>query len=133
MGTKRSPALNFAKFASISPIVATRIVSAILLGETPSRAAASNLGTTRSSGRLMDASAATLLKPGTWRKAPSSLPTASLSWSPSCDRTENDSSRSPRSLTYQARVSGMSASFLEMMPLSCFCVSLRSVLGTRWM
>ena len=114
----------------MSPMVATRIVSAILLGATPRRAAASNFGTTRSSGRSIDASAATFLKPGTWRSAPSSLRTASFSSSPLCDSIENDSSRSPRSLTYQARVSGTSASLSEMIVLIVFCGSARSVFGT---
>ena len=117
IGTRRSPALNLARLASMSPMVATRIVSAILLGATPRRAASSNFGTTRSSGRSIEASAATLMKPGTWRSAPSSLRTASFSSSPLCDSIENDSSRSPRSLTYQARMSGTSASLSAMMRL----------------
>jgi len=102
MGISRSPTVYLARLKSASPIVATRIVSAICSGATPSRAA-------------------------------SSRPMAASSSAPLRDSIEKASSRSPRSFTYQARLSGISPSLVAMMPFSCFCDSVRSDFGTSVM
>ena len=129
IGTSRSPALNLARLASTSPMVATRTVSAIVSGATPRRAASSSFGTTRSSGRSSERVGGDVREAGHLAQRAFELAHRVVQRSPSCDSIENDSSRSPRSLTYQARVSGTSASLSEMIALIVFCGSARSVLG----
>ena len=129
IGIRRGPSRNLARFSGASPSVAIRTASAIASVVTPKRAASSLRGVTRISGRSTPALAATLAKPGRCRIAPSSPATACASATGSSPSTVTDSSRSPRSFTYQPRRSGMSARRRDSTSSICFWLSARSPFG----
>ena len=64
IGTCRSPTSNLARLAPMSPMVAMRTASEMASVETPSSAAMSVIGTTRSSGRSSSAVETTLASSG---------------------------------------------------------------------
>ena len=64
IGTCRSPTSNLARLAPMSPMVAMRTASEMASVETPSSAAMSVIGTTRSSGRSSSAVDTTLASSG---------------------------------------------------------------------
>ena len=109
IGTCRSPTSNLARLAPMSPMVAMRTASEMASVETPSSAAMSLIGTTRSSGRSSSAVETTLASSGmrlawlvssaaAWRDGGASRPeTTSCSW------------RWPLSCRNQKRMSGTPA------------------------
>ncbi len=115
----------------MSPMVAMRTASEMASVETPSSAATSVIGTTRSSGRSSSAVDTTLASSGmrlAWlvrsaaareTSAPSRPETTSWNW------------RWPLSFRNQKRMSGMSASCAPMASRTWSWVSLRLSLGAR--
>ncbi len=112
-GAAGSPVFSLARLASTSPMVATRIVSEITSVVTPRSAARSRRGCTKSSGRVRPVDGATLMKLETRRMPFSSEAAPCASSSGFGPVTVIESSRSPRSLTYQARTSGTVADDLR--------------------
>ena len=132
MGTSRSPALNLARLASMSPMVATRIVSAILLGRDAEARGDIELRHDAQLRPVDRGVGGDVLEAGHLAQRAFELARPRRSALRRCaTASRSDSSRSPRSLTYQARVSGISASLSEMIALIAFCGRARSVFGTR--
>nr|WP_052120341.1 hypothetical protein [Inquilinus limosus] len=107
IGTWRSPRLNLAELASVSPIVAMRATVPIAWAETPSRAASSGRGRMRISGRGSGSVERALARTGRARISRSSARAAALSFSASSPVSTIDTSLPPLSPRKANRMSGI--------------------------